>query len=158
MPIYLLSPSTILVVEVIIKLKNMIDDKKMETAKEEIYEDKFLGCGEMVEAFEDEDKMEMFDKEDIKEAIGLGAKWMQEEFLKDLRHPASEVPRNDNGKVLAFSKEIGHRKLYDMNAMLDEIDCGDYQEMWEFEVKAYRWTNWIFIEELFDMIRKGGKK
>lgn len=158
MPIYLLSPSTILVVEVFIKFKNMIDDKKIETAKEEIYEDKFLGCGEMVEAFEDEDKMEMFDKEDIKEAIGLGAKWMQEEFLKDLRHPASEVPRNDNGKVLAFSKEIGHRKLYDMNAMLDEIDCGDYQEMWEFEVKAYRWTNWIFIEELFDMIRKGGKK
>lgn len=50
MPIYLLSPSTILVVEVIIKLKNMIDDKKIETAKEEIYEDKFLGCGEMVEA------------------------------------------------------------------------------------------------------------
>lgn len=48
--LYLLSPSTILVVEVIIKLKNMIDDKKIETAKEEIYEDKFLGCGEMVEA------------------------------------------------------------------------------------------------------------
>jgi hypothetical protein len=34
MPIYLLSPSTILVVEVIIKLKNMIDDNKIETAKE----------------------------------------------------------------------------------------------------------------------------
>lgn len=133
----------------------MIDDKKIETAKEEIYEDKFLGCGEMVEAFEDEDKMEMFDKEDIKEAIKLGAKWAINEFIRDLWHPASEVPRNDNGKILAFSKEIGHRKLYDMNAMLDEIDCGEYQEMWEFEVKAYRWTNWIFVEELFDMIMKG---
>lgn len=31
MPIYLLSPRTILVVEVTIKLKNMIDDKKIET-------------------------------------------------------------------------------------------------------------------------------
>lgn len=87
-----------------------------------------------------------------------GAKWAINELLKDLFHPASEVPRNDNGKVLVFSKEIGHRKLYDMNAMLDEIDCGDYQEMWEFEVKAYRWTNWIFIEEWFDMIRKGGEQ
>lgn len=29
----------------------MIDDKNIESAKEEIYEDKFLGCGEMVEAF-----------------------------------------------------------------------------------------------------------
>ena len=28
----------------------MIDDKKIESAKEKIYEDKFLGCGEMVEA------------------------------------------------------------------------------------------------------------
>ena len=101
------------------------------------------------------------DKEEallIEEGFKEGAEWAINELLKDLFHPASEVPRNDNGKVLAFSKEIGHRKLYDMNAMLDEIDCGDYQEMWEFEVKAYRWTNWIFIEEWFDMIRKGGKK
>lgn len=47
MPIYLLSPSTILVVEVIIKLNNMID-KKIEAAKEEIYEDRFLLNGEEV--------------------------------------------------------------------------------------------------------------
>lgn len=136
----------------------MIDDKKMETAKEEIYEDKFLGCGEMVEAFEDEDEMEMFDKEDIKEAIGLGAEWAINELLKDLLHPASEVPRNDNGKILAFSKEIGYRKLYDMNAMLDETDCYTYQDMWENEVNKYRLSDWIFVEELFNLIIKGGKQ
>lgn len=134
----------------------MIDDKKIETAKEEIYEDKFLGCGEMVEAFEDEDEMEMFDKEDIKEAIGLGAEWAINELLKDLLHPASEVPRNDNGKVLAFSREFGFRKLYDMNAMLDETTCRTYQEMWKKEVKAFRWSDWIFIEDLIDLIKKGG--
>lgn len=134
----------------------MIGDKKLESAKEEIYEDKFLGCGEMVEAFEDEDEMEMFDKEDIKEAIGLGAEWAINELLKDLLHPASEVPRNDNGKILAFSKEIGHRKLYDMNAMLDETTCNTYQEMWEVEVMVYRFTNWIFVDELLDLITKGG--
>lgn len=135
----------------------MIDDKKIESAKEKIYEDKFLGCGEMVEAFEDEDEMEMFDKEDIKEAIGLGAKWMQEEFLKDLRHPASEVPRNDNDKILAFSKVNSNIKLYDMNAMLDETACDTYQEMWENRVRAYTFTDWIFIDELFDLITKGGE-
>lgn len=135
----------------------MIDEKKIEEAKEEIYEYRFLLNGEEV-VFDNDATEEMFYKEEIKEAIGLGAKWAIKELLKDLFHPASEVPRNDNGKVLAFSKEYGHRKLYDMNAMLDEIDCGDYQEMWEFEVNTYRWTNWIFIEELFDMIRKGGKK
>ena len=136
----------------------MIDYKKIESAKEEIYEDKFLGCGEMVEAFEDEDKMEMFDKEDIKEAIGLGAEWAINELLKDLLHPASEVPRNDNGKILAFSKEIGYRKLYDMNAMLDETDCYTYQDMWENEVNKYRLSDWIFVEELFNLIIKGGKQ
>ena len=136
----------------------MIDDKNIESAKEKIYEDKFLGCGEMVEAFEDEDEMEMFDKEDIKEAIGLGAEWAINELLKDLLHPASEVPRNDNGKILAFSKEIGYRKLYDMNAMLDETDCYTYQDMWENEVNKYRLSDWIFVEELFNLIIKGGKQ
>ena len=136
----------------------MIDDKKIESAKEEIYEDKILGCGEMVEAFKDEDEKEMFDKEDIKEAIGLGAEWAINELLKDLLHPASEVPRNDNGKILAFSKEIGYRKLYDMNAMLDETDCYTYQDMWENEVNKYRLSDWIFVEELFNLIIKGGKQ
>ena len=131
----------------------MIDEKKIEAAIEEIYEDRFLLNGEEV-VFDNDAKEEMFYKEDIKEAIGLGAKFAINELLKDLFHPSSEVPRNDKGKVLAFSKECGYRMLYDMNAMLDEIDCGDYQEMWEFEVKAYRWTNWIFIEDWFDMIRK----
>ena len=92
----------------------------------------------------------------IAEGFRHGAKWMQEEFLKDLLHPASEVPRNDNGKVLAFSRDVGFRKLYDMNDMLDETDCDTYQEMWNKEVKAYHLTDWIFVDELFDLITKGG--
>lgn len=93
----------------------------------------------------------------IEEGFKEGAEWAINELLKDLFHPASEVPRNDNGKVLAFSKEIGHRKLYDMNAMLDETTCNTYQEMWEKEVKDFRWSDWIFIEELIDLIKKGGR-
>ena len=90
----------------------------------------------------------------IAEGFRHGAKWMREEFLKDLIHPASEVPRNVNGKVLAFSKVNSNIKLYDMNAMLDETTCNTYQEMWEKEVKAFRWSDWIFIEELIDLIKK----
>lgn len=114
----------------------MNDDNKIEAAKEEIYEDRFLLNGEEI-VFNNDEKEEMFYKEDIKEAIGLGAKWGINELLKDMFHPASEVPRNDNGKVLAFSKEFGNRKLYDMNAMLDETTCNTYQEMWENEVNKY---------------------
>ena len=129
----------------------MIDNKKIEAAKEEIYKDKFLGCGEMVEAFANEDEKEMFYKEDIKQAIGLGAKWGINELLKDLFHPASEVPRNDNGKILAFSKANSN-----MNAMLNETVCYTYQKMWEIRVRAYTFTDLAFVEDLLDLIKKGG--
>ena len=92
------------------------------------------------------------------EGFKAGAKWAINEFLKDLCHPASEVPRNDNGKILAFSKVNSNIKLYDMNAMLNETACDTYQEMWEEEVKMYRLTDWIFVDELFDLITKGGKE
>lgn len=96
-----------------------------------------------------------------KDSFKAGAKWAINEFLNDLNkllHPASEVPRNDNGKILAFSKVNSNIKLYDMNAMLNETDCGTYQEMWELEVKAYRLNGWIYADELFDLIIKGGEK
>lgn len=133
----------------------MIDDKKIEDAKEEIYEDRFLLNGEEV-VFDNDTKEEMFYKEDIKEAIGLGAKWAINEFLKDLFHNTSEVPRNDNGKVLAFSKEFGYRKLYDMNDELDKTTCDTYQQMWEEQVNIFKLSDWIFIDELLDLITKGG--
>ena len=135
----------------------MIDDKKIESAKEEIYEDRFLLNGEEI-VFDNDDKEEMFYEGDIKEAIGLGAKWAIYELLKDFLHPASEVPRNDNGKILAFSKVNSNIKLYDMNAMLNETACDTYQEMWEIRVRAYTFTDWVFVEDLLDLIKKGGKQ
>ena len=135
----------------------MIDEKKIESGKEESYEDRFLLNGEEI-FFDNDEKEEMFYKEDIKEAIGLGAKWGINELLNGLFHPASEVPRNDNGKVLAFSKEFGYRKLYDMNAMLDDTTCNTYQEMWEEQVNIFKLSDWIFVDELFDLITKGGEQ
>lgn len=120
----------------------MIDDKKIEEAIEDYVkyssvEDEYPGI---------EGK-----------AFNAGAEWAINEFLKDLFHPASEVPRNDNGKVLAFSKVFGNRKLYNMNAMLDETTCNTYQEMWEEQVYMFQLSDWIFVDELFDMIMKGGE-
>ena len=133
----------------------MIDDKKIESAKEEIYEDRFLLNGEEV-VFDNDAKEEMFYKEDIKEAIGLGAKWAINEFLNDLNkllHPASEVPRNDNGKILAFSKANSN-----MNAMLNETACYTYQGKQEVRVREYTFTDLAFVEDLLDLIKKGGKQ
>jgi hypothetical protein len=120
----------------------MIDDKKIEEAKEAfIVDKKILGVVAI---------------NDLACGFKEGAKWAINEFLKDLWHPASEVPRNDNGKILAFSKVNSNIKLYDMNAMLNETACDTYQEMWEIRVRAYTFTDWVFVEELLDLIKKGG--
>lgn len=88
----------------------------------------------------------------IELAYKEGAKWAVNEFFKDLFHPASEVPRNDNGKILAFSKVNSN-----MNAMLNETACYTYQGKWKVRVREYTFTDLAFVEDLLDLIKKGGK-
>lgn len=136
------------------KLNKMVfDDKKIEAAANKHIETEYAryNSGEV-----EEEMICLRGKDSFK----AGAKWAINEFLNDLNeliHPASEVPRNDNGKILAFSKVNSNIKLYDMNAMLNETACDTYQEMWELEVKAYRLDGWIYADELFDLIIKGGE-
>lgn len=127
----------------------MIDDKKIEAAANKHIETEYAryNSGEV-----EEEMICLRGKDSFKE----GAKWGINELLKDMFHPASEVPRNDNGKVLAFSKEFGNRKLYDMNDELDKTTCDTYKEMWEEQVNIFHLSDWIFVEELFDLITKGG--
>jgi len=135
----------------------MIDDKKIEEAAQgaaDLYEQDLpiMSYNEDTEV----DGQHHFCQEFGAELFKDGAKWAINEFLKDLSHPASEVPRNDNGKILAFSKVNSNIKLYDMNDMLNETACDTYQEMWEIRVRAYTFTDWVFVDELLDLITKGG--
>ena len=136
------------------KLNKMVfDDKKIEAAANKHIETEYAryNSGEV-----EEEMICLRGKDSFK----AGAKWAINEFLNDLNkllHPASEVPRNDNGKILAFSKVNSNIKLYDMNAMLNETACDTYQEMWEIRVRAYTFTDWVFVEELLDLIIKGGE-
>ena len=114
----------------------MIDDKKIEEAKEEIYEDRFLLNGEDV-IFDNDAKEEMYYKEDIKEAIGLGAKWMREEFLKDLLHDAEEKPKK--GRVFLYKTIFGG---YGINQIIN----GDE---WKYIIRYQRATQWIYIDDIF---------
>ena len=120
----------------------MIDDKKIEDAARRYSE--VTDCDNQEALL-------------IEEGFKEGANWAINELLKDLFHPASEVPRNDNGKVLAFSKEFGNRKLYDMNDELDKTTCDTYQQMWEEQVNIFKLSDWIFVDELFDLVTKGGE-
>ena len=134
----------------------MIGDKKLESAKEEIYEDKFLGCGEMVEAFEDEDAMEMFDKKDIKEAIGLGAKWMQEEFLKNLWHPASEEPDKHRICLVRVVYHLNYGMLPDEERIEQSSfhDFGWYDYDFKYIGVDYDIVSYLYVDELLP--KKGG--
>lgn len=121
MPIYLLSPRTILVVEVTIKLKNMIDDKKIEDAakqhSEESYiSDYFQAC--------------------YKDAFMECAKWVQEEFLKDLWHPVSEEPKK--GRVFLYKTIF---KGYGLNKIIDGNE-------WKYIIKYKKATQWLYIDDL----------
>lgn len=44
-----------------------------------------------------------------------------------------------------------------MNDELDKTTCDTYQEMWEENVKTFHLSDWIFVDELFDLIIKGGE-
>ena len=115
----------------------MIDDKKIEAAKEEIYEDRFLLNGEEV-VFDNDAKEEMFYKEDIKKAIGLGAKWAINEFLNDLLHPAEEIPEKER-PVLVVYKHGGYSIEY-----WEPYNISGQVNYWTLDI-----TQWLYVDELF---------
>ena len=126
----------------------MIDDKKIEAAKEEIYEDRFLLNGEEV-VFDNDAKEEMFYKEDIKEAIGLGAKWAINELFKNLWHPASEEPR-ESEEVLAEAKITESINTYLSFKRNDALF-----KNWAAYSLGANITRWLYIDDLLP--KKGGK-
>ncbi len=124
----------------------MIDDKKIEAAKEEIYEDRFLLNGEEI-VFDNETKEEMFYKEDIKEAIGLGAKWAINESLKDLWHPMKEEPKLVGEEIIIETFLEGKRNTMVQNYMVGV----------EFlhTIETIRWiSDWdSFLAEICDDVK-----
>lgn len=133
----------------------MIDDKKIEKAAREaadLYEQDLplMSYDEDTEVDGQHHFCQAFGAELFKD----GVKWAINEFLKDLLHPASEVPRNNNRKVLAFSDS--ETKLYNMNELMDKTNCTTYNEMWEQEVKKYHLKCWLFVKDFIESIMKGG--
>lgn len=126
----------------------MIDDKRIESAKEEIYEDRFLLNGEEI-VFNNDEKEEMFYKEDIKEAIGLGAKWAINEFLKNLWHPANKIPKKFNhyGFAALYILQYNHQirmVLYDKDNM-----------SWKNVISNSEY--WLYVDDLLPK-QEGGEQ
>lgn len=127
----------------------MIDEKKIEAAKEEIYEDRFLLNGEEV-VFDNDAKEEMFYKEDIKEAIGIAANWAINEFLKDLWHPASEEPI-ESAQVLAEAKITESIKTYISFKRNDALF-----KNWNAYSSGANIIRWLYIDDLLP--KEGGEQ
>ena len=116
----------------------MIDDNKIEAAKEDIYEDRFLLNGEEI-VFDNDAKEEMFYKEDIKEAIVLGAKWAINEFIKDLWHQKDEEPEGYDEWILLHYSAFNYYSLSQVK---------DFKSWKEFVERAPI-ENWLYIDDLF---------
>ena len=124
----------------------MIDENKIEAAKEEIYEDRFLLNGEEI-VFDNDEKEEMFYKSDIKEAIGLGAKWAINEILKDLWHDIFNE-RIPHGKRVIVEYTCDGGIYYRSIKIPDDI-----QWVRGFSCEK-RLMRWLYIDDLFP--KEGG--
>ena len=122
----------------------MIDDKKIEAAKEEIYEDRFLLNGEEI-VFNNDEKEEMFYDEDIKEAIGLGANWAINEFLKNLWHQKDEEPEGYDEWILLHYSAFNYYSLSQVKSF----------KSWKEFVERAPIENWLYIDDLFQ--KEGGE-
>ena len=122
----------------------MIDEKKIEAAKEEIYEDRFMLNGEEI-VFDNDAKEEMFYKEDIKEAIGLGAKWAINEFLKNLWHQKDEEPEGYDEWILLHYSAFNYYSLSQVKEF----------KYWKEFVERAPIENWLYIDDLFQ--KEGGE-
>ena len=79
-----------------------------------------------------------------------GAHWATNEFLKELWHPASEVPRNDYTEILAIRKEPQRPMIVNPEQILDDApgDAESYDKEWELWCFDYKITKYVYIGDL----------
>lgn len=127
----------------------MIDDKKIEEAKDNIFNKHFLKNNEGMICIDHISEPVYLDYQ-IKQAIELGAKWAINEFLKDLWHDSKKEPE-DNRNILIEHK-CGNLcpNLY---YHTEDYDCY-YDDPWDVKVRISNITRWFYID---DLLPKGEK-
>ena len=106
----------------------MIDDKKIEDAAKQHSEKSYISS---------------YFQACYKDAFIDGAKWMQEEFLKDLWHPASEEP--DKNHFVLF-KTAGN------SFETEYIGKND----WATIVRCFKVVKWFYVDDLLP--KEGGEQ
>ena len=117
----------------------MIDDKKIEDVA------KVYMIGEFYDRDEAEWNYPITNEEKRNQCIidfKAGAKWMQEEFLKDLWHPADEMP-NENNEVICVDKDS------------QTITYNGIVNWWAF-CRTHDVTHWLYVDDLLP--KEGGEQ
>ena len=107
----------------------MIDNKKIEEAAKQHSEESYISG---------------YFQACYKDAFINGAKWMQEKFLKDLWHPASEEPKK--GHVFLYKTIF---KEYGLNQIINGNE-------WKYIIKYQKATKWLYIDDLLP--KEGGEQ
>lgn len=111
--------------------KMVLDDKEIEEVARR-NADKYRNYPTLSD--EDRDKVSIGSFRDC-------AKWMQEEFLKNLWHPASEEPKSHSYIIFKTTNNNGFGTEY--------IDCS-----WKILVRCMQITQWLYAEDLLP--KEGG--
>ena len=117
----------------------MIDDKKIEEAANKHIETEYAryNSGEV-----EEEMICLSGKDSFK----AGAKWMQEEFLKNLWHDVDEMPK----RAKAFIFECGDDSMnYHIGMMFNPNDYKKNAETWHM-------NRWCYLEDILPK-KKGDK-
>ena len=83
-----------------------------------------------------------------KDAFIEGAKWMQEEFLKNLWHPANEIPKEFNYYGFAALYILQYNQQIKM--ILYDKDCMNWKNV--ISNNEY----WLYVDDLLP--KKGGEQ
>lgn len=128
----------------------MIDDKKIEEAAnlhrfELIASMHGSTLGTPMQCFEEEVDAET---DLIENSFITGAKWAINEFLKDLRHPASEEPNHESTRTYILGKTKASES--GVLPMLLRPNTN-----WKEFVVSHGVTHWLYVDDLFS--KKGGE-
>lgn len=116
----------------------MIDDKKIEYAANKYIETEYAryNSGDV-----EEEMICIMGKDSFKE----GAKWAINEFLKDLLHPAEEIPEKER-PVLVVYKHGGYSIVY-----WEPYNISGQVNYWTLDI-----TQWLYVDDLFP--KEGGEQ
>lgn len=87
-----------------------------------------------------------------------GAKWMQEEFLKDLWHPASEMPDKNRTCLVRVVYHPNHGMFQDEERIEQSSfhDFGWYDYDFKYIGTNYDIISWLYISDLLP--KEGGEQ